>query len=318
VHSAFPGYEESVGGRVVRIGKLPVEEALERVASVTQRDNEQQIKWLAPRYMSLVEVLAGTGVIDNMEYVDIRIEKDGREQTVRIEPVPLVRGMLGGTDEYSVAMNADAKQPLPRYLRWKDGEFYWFEYLEEEKLVYFQFRAVMNNRDGESIADFSRRLFEFIDKSEVESLVIDVRRNHGGNNFLLKPIIDGVIRSDINQRGRLFVAIGRETFSACQNFCNRLQRETQVLFVGEPTGSGLNFVGEGNPIQLPYTGLVVNGSSRYWQDALSDDFRFWVAPHLLAELASDDFRLNRDPTMSVIRAYLENRRGAVEGSSTNM
>ncbi|MFB3084243.1 MAG: hypothetical protein ACE1Z4_12465, partial [Gammaproteobacteria bacterium] len=64
-------------------------------------------------------------------------------------------------------------------------------------------------------------------------------------NFLVKPVIDGAVRSEkINEYGKLFVIIGRETFSACQNFVNRMERETNVLFVGEPTGSRPNFVGE--------------------------------------------------------------------------
>jgi C-terminal processing protease CtpA/Prc len=166
----------------------------------------------------------------------------------------------------------------------------------------------VNKDGGETIAQFAEELFEFVETSDAQTLVIDVRLNHGGNNFLVKPIIDKVIRSKkINNNGHLFVIIGRETFSACQNFCNRLQRETQVIFVGEPTGSKPNFVGEGNPIELPYSGVRVNGSSRYWQDSVSDDYRIWVAPDLVATMTSTDFRTNRDPAMSAILEYLEHR-----------
>ena len=187
-------------------------------------------------------------------------DAEGQEEKVRIEPVPFDRNMMSRNFAEPVTM---IEGPTPRYLRDREQN-YWYEYLEDERLVYFQFNAVMNEDEGESLADFSARLFDFIDKNEVDALVIDVRLNHGGNNFLVKPVVDAVVRTGkINEKGKLFMIIGRETFSACQNFTNRMQRETEVMFVGEPTGSSPNFVGEGNPIWLPWSGITVRGSSRY-------------------------------------------------------
>ena len=286
-----------------------MDEALERVATVTQRDNPQQIKWIAPRYLSVVEVLDGLDVIDGTDHVEVVLaDGEGAESTVQLEPEPLTMAHSRREFDDLVVMNEDATASLPFYQRDMQTH-YWFEYLADEQLVYFQFNSVTNDDEGESLAEFSKRLFEFIDRNKVDALVIDVRLNHGGNNFLVKPIIDGVIRSDkINQRGHLFVIIGRETFSACQNFCNRLQFSVRsnAMFVGEPTGSRPNFVGEGNKIKLPYSGLIVNGSSLYWQDTLSDDFRIWIAPDLAAPMTSEDFRTNRDPCLDVIRAYRAN------------
>jgi len=79
------------------------------------------------------------------------------------------------------------------------------------------------------------------------------------------------------------------------------------MFVGEPTGSRPNFVGEGNPIILPYTGLGANASSRYWQDSVSEDMRVWIAPDLEADMTSDDYRANRDPALAAILELLKTR-----------
>jgi hypothetical protein len=94
---------------------------------------------------------------------------------------------------------------------------------------------------------------------------------------------------------------------------NRLDRDLHPIFVGEPTGSSPNFVGEDNPIMLPWSSLNVSASSRYWQDSVSEDERTFVAPELPAEMSSEDFRTNRDPAMDVIRAYLATRRAAAKG-----
>ena len=310
VRSAAAEYAGSlVGKRVVAIGETPIEKALELAASVTQRDNAMQIKWIAPRFLSIVEILDALDISDGIDHADVVVaDASGKRSTVRLEAVPLTPAIRGDHVDGFVTMadGASAETPLWR----KNPEaHYWFEYLEQDKLVYFQFNSV-RNQNGESIEEFADRLFGFVADNDVEALVIDVRTNHGGNNFLNQPLIHHTIRSDkINRPGHLFLVTGRETFSACQNFTNQMEWETEVLVVGEPTGSSPNFVGEGNPIELPYSGLVVNGSSRYWQDSLSDDYREWIAPDLVAEMTSDDFRNNNDPAMRVIMQYLAHRAG---------
>src|SRR6185436_9143707 len=99
----------------------------------------------------------------------------------------------------------------------------WFEYLPEERIVYVQFNAVRDH-PSESLATFSERLFGFIDDHEVAKLVIDARWNGGGNTFLELPLIGRIIGSRLNARGRLFVIIGRSTFSAAQNFSSMLKK----------------------------------------------------------------------------------------------
>jgi len=304
-----------VGKRVVRVGKLSVEEALARCATVTQRDNSQQVKWIAPIWMASTEVLDALDISDGLESVDLVLaDASGKESKVRVDALPL-SSFYGEHGRFSlqnpVVMNHGASNPKPLWLKDPDTA-YWFEYLEDRKLVYFQFNRVRNAEHGEDIQAFANRMFTFIEENDVEALVIDVRENNGGNNFLVRPIIHGAIPSKVNEEGRLFVIIGRETFSACQNFSNRMMWHTRTMFVGEPTGSSPNFVGEGNKIKLPYSELIVRGSSRYWQDSLSDDYRTWVAPQLIAEMTSDEFRTNEDPCMDVIKAYLQNR-GMTEG-----
>src|SRR5207245_1365456 len=67
-------------------------------------------------------------------------------------------------------------------------------------------------------------------------LVIDLRWNGGGNTFLSQALLHHLIRNrEISRRGTLFVIIGRLTFSAAQNTATAIGRETEPIFVGEPT-----------------------------------------------------------------------------------
>ena len=130
-----------------------------------------------------------------------------------------------------------------------------------------------------------------------------MRANGGGNNALNRPLLLGILKSKIDERGKLFTIIGRGTFSAAQNLINELDKYTNTIFVGEPTGEKVNHYGDPVRIELPNSGIVVRVSSLLWQDMDPRDRRQWTAPHLAAELTSDDYRTNTDPAMRAILAY---------------
>jgi hypothetical protein len=167
-----------------------------------------------------------------------------------------------------------------------------------------QFNAVAN-KEGEPLSEFVKKVFEFINANEVNYFVLDIRFNGGGNSFLNKALVQEIIKCEkINKKGNFFAIIGRSTFSAAQNLTNDLERQTNVIFAGEPTGSKPNFVGETNIIILPYSGLSVSCSSRYWQQYLSDDYRKWIAPHLGVKYYFEDYKNGKDPAMDVIIKFI--------------
>jgi len=192
--------------------------------------------------------------------------------------------------------------PLPLYLK-NTKSNYWFEYDSASKIVYFQFNRVLNDAN-ESLATFSERLYRFINEHDVSKLVIDMRWNNGGNTYLSGPLVNRIIRSDkVNQRGKLLVIIGRRTFSAAQNTATFFERYTNAIFVGEPTGSSPNFVGEETPFALPYSKIIANVSDLYWESSWPQDHRKWIAPQIYVPPTFAAYRSNRDPALEAIIAY---------------
>jgi hypothetical protein len=164
----------------------------------------------------------------------------------------------------------------------------------------------------ESFADFCKRLFTSVERPEIDALIVDIRYNGGGDTFQNVPLIEGIIRSDkLRQPGRLFVIIGRTTFSAAQNTTSELERRTKSLLVGEPTGSRPNFIGESLSIPLPYSGWSLSVSDLWWQHSMSMDYRIWTPPHLYAPPTAKAFRKHEDPCLEVIARY---RARAVESA----
>ncbi|NNK72457.1 MAG: tetratricopeptide repeat protein, partial [Flavobacteriaceae bacterium] len=151
---------------------------------------------------------------------------------------------------------------------------------------------------SETIPEFYTRVFDFIEKNEVERLVLDVRLNGGGNNYKNKALVTRIIESKkINQVGNFVVILGRRTFSACQNLVNELDNYTNAVFVGEPTGENINFYGDNNEVILPNTKTPVYLSFAWWQDKPQWENDDWLAPHIAIDLSFEDYKTNKDPVM---------------------
>jgi hypothetical protein len=104
----------------------------------------------------------------------------------------------------------------PLYLEDTKNPFH-FTYLKDAQIMYVQINAV-RDKPGESLARFSRRVVDFAEKNPLEKFVLDIRLNGGGNNYLNRSLILGLVRSKkINRYGRFFTIIGRHTFSAAMN-----------------------------------------------------------------------------------------------------
>jgi tetratricopeptide (TPR) repeat protein len=310
VYAADPQYANVVGGRVVRIGNASVEEAINAVKELVFRDNEMTIKERVPLLLTTPEILNAVGLIDDMTKARFVIERQGKQQTIELNPINSQRltndnwalgQRFSKLPGWIDARGASSRTPL--YLKSPEN-YFWFEYLEDSRTVYVQYNDV-SNKDNETVADFAKRVFAFVDTHPVDRFVLDLRWNTGGNNYLNKPLLLGVIKSNkIDQRGKLFTIIGRRTFSAAQNLVNDLENYTNAIFVGEPTAGYPNFYGDAVGIELPNSQIIVRVSTLWWQDLDSRITRQWTGPHVFIELTSEDYRTNSDPVMQTILKYV--------------
>jgi Flp pilus assembly protein TadD/sugar lactone lactonase YvrE len=291
-----PRFKELAGAQVLRINRHPVGVVLKSLDQIISQDNSQGLLWRAPEYLRMPRILNGLGLIPDDKSLPLTIkDADGVQRDVVL---PADTGEPEKT--WIAARPSGATAPL--YLK-NTGTAYWFEHLLAEKLVYFQYNMV-TNQGSETFEQFCTRLFQFINDTDVERLVIDLRWNGGGNNFLNRPLLHGLIRCDkINRPGKLFVIVGRNTFSAAMCGAADIERHTRATFVGEPTGSSPNFVGESAVIvEMPYSKLRASISDLYWQNSVAMDYRTWIPPSIAAPPTFATYRSNRDPAMEAILA----------------
>lgn len=305
ITAAAPQHRRLLGAQVLSIGSHPIDAVMRGLEAGVSRDNESG--WvrvqaaLRLRYTALLQA-GGVGDAPDRATLGLRL-LDGSQEQVSVaadtsqpdiwnrKPAP------AGWTTLDQALPGDA----PLYLR-DPGRNYWFQHLPAERTVYWGFNTLRNQGD-ETLAAFARRLMAFVEANRVERLVIDLRWNNGGNETLMTPVIAELLRSErISRRGHLIVLIGPRTFSAAQSAAAMLERYTAAVFVGEPTGSSPNFVGEEDPFTLPYSRLTVNVSHLYHQNGIPQDRRSWIAPLIYAPVTFADYRAKRDPAMAAVLA----------------
>jgi hypothetical protein len=293
VTAASEAYRGALGTRVVKIGGLPIDEVQARIANYipsAANENAWYVLSASPNFIARPEFLHALGIVPDLARAAFTFEDDqGQQSTLEISPVPLPP-VVGG----AVTLGLTGAATAPPLARQKQGEPFWFTHLPDSDTVYVGFRRYT------SLGNHARDLFTFINKHPTTRLVIDMRQNGGGDFFegrehLVEPLKR---HPTLNQKGRLFVIIGRQTFSAAMVNAIDFRKETNAILVGEPIGERPNSYSENDEMTLPHSRLVVSYSTRYYKFLDEDVPAVLPDRHIEPEWA--DFQAGRDAVMDWI------------------
>jgi hypothetical protein len=257
-----------------------------------------QILWLGPYYLGLPDVLEGIGIIKNANQVTITLsDKEGRSKKVTMNPVSWQFSGMPILPKLKTE-----NQPL--FLS-KTEDNYWAKTLPKYNAIYIQFN-VIQQKEELTLMDFNLNLRENIKQSNSQNLILDLRFNAGGNGAILPPMLKTLMAFEIiNPKGKIFVLMGRGTFSAAQNLLTEITKFTNAILVGEPSGSKPSFIGEAGWFKLPYSGLIGIVASQYHQTYKAEDHRNWIAPHIPVGLSSSDYFNGNDKALNIIKEVIK-------------
>lgn len=289
VVAAGAPYHSAVGARVLAIGSTSVRDVMERAAQVVPRgENDERTRLTATMQITSPEVLHGLGVITDRENAPFALELvTGERTTLTLSPAPL--------GDFSTWRMATGQRP-PLYLQ-RLTEPWWAEFLPDTQTVYFSFSRYPPDTEFRERATALARL---LDQTRSRRLIIDVRRNQGGDferfRRMLLPLLES--RAAINRKGGMFVIIGPGTFSAAVVNALDLRNKAHAILVGAPTGMRPNHYGEHGEFTLPNSGFRVSYSTHYYRLGAETDSA--VFPDQRIEPTWEDFREGRDPVLEWI------------------
>ncbi|MEO8435643.1 MAG: S41 family peptidase [Pyrinomonadaceae bacterium] len=282
-------YHAAVGGRVLTIGSTPAREVFDRATQLVPRaENAGRTRFTATMQMTCPEVLHGLGVITDRGSAPFALElATGEHATITLAPAAL--------RDFSTWRMATAARP-PLYLQ-RLMDPWWTEFLPDTKAVYLSFTRYPPDSE---FRERTTALARLLDESHARRLVIDLRRNQGGDLIrfrqLMLPLIKA--RTAINRKGGLFVITGPGTFSAAVVNALDLRNEANAILVGAPTGMRPNHYGEHREFRLPNSHFRISYSTQYYRFGADNDSAVMPDQHIEPTWA--EFRAGRDPVMEWI------------------
>ena len=250
-------------------------------------ENEGVFRDVAAALLTRPEVLRRVGIGRGETTSWTVSDTSGRTRTVQLQPQTVVASSW-------IKPKPDA--PLWQQRR---AEQFWLVYWVDLQTLYVNFRGY------ENLAQDTDHLFGELDRLRPARLIIDLRDNGGGDyekgrRLLIDPIKQ---RPWINSRGRLFVMIGRGTFSAAMVNAVDFDVMTEALLVGEPIGERPNSYQEVREFTLPNSGLTV-GVSTKWYAFVPGDAANEVRPDIVAPPKWDDWLSPRDSAVERVIAEM--------------
>lgn len=298
VIAAAGGFASLEGARVMAVAGVRIDDVLNRLDRYVSRDNEWGARWGAMQSLTDPHLLEGLGLGNPADGFAFTVALRNGSDTTLVLPA-------GGV-EFLDRLRADQISRVAPTLFYEEKQNpLWMKPVGAALYVRIDRISNGEGHGSESFADFTDRIFRTAGESKATALIIDLRDNLGGQGHLTRPLLHRLIASDTyNREGGLYVLVGRKTFSAAMAFAAQLELHTHALFVGEPTGSRPNFVGESSIITLPYSQLSMSISSRYHQNGDSNDKRFWIPPDIPVPPDYQSLTEGRDPAIEAVLGNL--------------
>lgn len=171
------------------------------------------------------------------------------------------------------------------------------QYNKEKNLIYFSYINCKEDANN-PFEQFNKELFNAIKINNPDKLVLDLRYNGGGNSKILEPFLTQLKESYLNKRGKLYVLIGKMTFSSALLNAIDLKQNFNATLIGEPTAGSINHYGETRSFDLPNTKARVVYSTKYFEQWKGHDGA--LNPDIIVTYSLENFIKGKDEALEIV------------------
>jgi C-terminal processing protease CtpA/Prc len=292
-------YKEALGSKVLEINNIPIKAIIDSFSTLFTIDNNAIIKNKIPQLLPYAQLYRYFGIAKSDTFNYKLENQKGEKFNDNIICSSIDKNKWVAFKPDSVALSAQ-----------NSSAFFADNILKKENVYYIQYNTC-NSREyppygfkGDtsklpSINDFHKKVIETIKNNNFRKLIFDLRSNSGGNSTPGTELIKDIsLINQINQNGKIYVLIGRRTFSSAINNAMDFKKMTQAIFVGEETSGKPNCYGEIKFIKLPNSGLSVSYSTNYFK--LYDKDLNTLTPDFIIDKSFKDYKEGRDPAFDWI------------------
>ncbi len=294
--------EEILGNRIISINQTPIKTVIDSLSTLVTIDNRAIVKSYIPELLPLVQILQYFKFTHSSK-IELGLEDMyGTNKDYIIEPSPINR------------KNIKIVKPASLALCYQNQKSFFTDYYQpNDKVYYIQYNKCYskeldvkynNGKNADqlpSFKEFENKVFENLKSQQIDKIVFDLRFNRGGNSYQGTVFIEKFSKYlDKHPEKKIFVITGRSTFSSAILNVMDFKKLTNASIVGEETSGKPNHFGEVRSFKLPYSGLNVSYSTKYFTRSANNEKT--IKPDISIESDFKDYRNGIDPVYEWIRA----------------
>jgi hypothetical protein len=320
-----PAFAQMLGAKIYKIGPLTPEQALARTAPYIS-GTDQRILAMSPTYLRLLEVLHHIGAAPGTASVEFSMRlRDGTTRVVTVRatesanPDPpwgpwlsLIPADVSEDGQWLQVLDGVAKRPIT-YQSPVDVSTTWLG--DNSRVLYVRSNRIFSP-DPTKAFDIPVKFFDILQHDIADRrpqyVIVDLRFNPGGNYLNAAFFAQGLPRL-LSASGKVFVLVGRNTFSAAIVTAAMLKGQggRRVVLVGEGMGDTSAFWAEGGELVLPNSKMIIqyadafhdlrHGCSNldrcYWGDVAVGLKAVSLDPQIKIETTFADYAAGHDPVL---------------------
>jgi hypothetical protein len=294
-------YSDILGKQIVSINGVPFATIADSLSTLITMDNPSMLKKYLPKFIMSLQLLKIFKFTKEDE-IELGIKnKNGEIENKIIKPSELTR------------QNRKQIIPDPIALCYLNQKSFFIEtYQEKDSLYYIQYNKCWskelelqfgkeeNAEKLPTFASFEEKIFRTLTHEYVRKIVFDIRLNGGGSSPQGTELIQKLAAHlHKNPDIKLYVIIGRNTFSSAILNAMDFKRLTNAIFIGEETSGKPNHFGQVENFKLPNSGIAVTYSTKYFKR--TDDDSNSLKPDVLFETSYSDFLNGIDPAYEWVK-----------------
>jgi len=292
---ANPEYASLIGKRLININGHPIEEVIDSVNTLITCENDALRKEIFPQIITSTQLLDYFKFSsDSTYYFEVEVE-DGKLVNQQIYPSKIGKQFI-----------SIQRDSLP-YCWQERRTAFTKRYFEDAKILYISYNScapvsyIQNNGNTDTLLfeDFQKQIFDDLKHKNVKKLIFDMRFNGGGNSIYGTRFVNKLSGENIDKKGKIFVVIGRSTFSSAILNTVDFENKTNAITVGEETGGKPNHYGEIRSFKLPNSNLDVIYSTKYFKNTEKEINT--IVPYIKIETSFQDFKRGIDPVYEWIK-----------------
>ncbi|MCI1785296.1 MAG: hypothetical protein LKI59_04035 [Bacteroidales bacterium] len=288
--------------RILAINGFPIQTVIDSLSTLLTVDNRAIVKIGVPKLIPYLQILEYFGFADKTMQVNLKLgSAAGGTENYVLRPAIMNRTNRVSFKPDSLAFCVKNERVFFTDCYYSYDKIYYMLYNEcWSKELELKYGDKAEAESMPSFKAFEKKSFKVLRNNDIEKIVFDLRYNGGGYSQQGTKFIEKLSRYlHGHPQIKVYVVIGRETFSSAILNAMDFKRLTNAVFVGEETAGKPNHYGEVGTFQLPSSKLTVRYSTKFFKR--TDEDLKTIMPDYTIEMSFRDLKTGIDPVIEWIK-----------------